>query len=55
MRDRYFKEGLLNQFSVTRKQLVDEIERIPTKYFIMSTNLALKSEIKSLLFITHST
>ena len=27
------KEGLLNQFSVTRKQLVDEIERIPTKYF----------------------
>lgn len=27
------KEELLNQFSVTRKQLVDEIERIPTKYF----------------------
>ncbi len=27
------KEELLNQFSVTRKQLVDEIGRIPTKYF----------------------
>jgi len=27
------KEELLNQFSVTRKQLVDEIERVPTKYF----------------------
>ncbi|WP_342714668.1 DinB family protein [Bacillus paramycoides] len=27
------KEELLNRFSVTRKQLVDEIERIPTKYF----------------------
>ncbi|WP_141522850.1 DinB family protein [Bacillus wiedmannii] len=27
------KEELLNQFSVTRKRLVDEIERIPTKYF----------------------
>lgn len=49
------KEELLNQFSVTRKQLVDGIGRIPTQYFIMTTNLALKSEIKSLLFITHST
>ncbi|KXO02024.1 DinB family protein [Bacillus tropicus] len=27
------KEELLNQFSVTCKQLVDEIGRIPTKYF----------------------
>ena len=48
------KEELLNQFSVTRKQLVDGIGRIPN-IFIMTTNLALKSEIKSLLFITHST
>ena len=49
------KEELLNQFSVTRKQLVDGIGRIPPNIFIMTTNLALKSEIKSLLFITHST
>ena len=27
------KKELLNQFSVIRKQLVDEIERIPTQYF----------------------
>ena len=27
------KEELLNQFSVTRKQLVDGIGRIPTQYF----------------------
>ncbi|WP_255446636.1 DinB family protein [Bacillus sp. SH5-2] len=27
------KEGLLDQFSFTRKQLVDQIERIPTPYF----------------------
>ncbi|MCU4988290.1 DinB family protein [Bacillus cereus] len=27
------KEELLDQFSVTRKKLVDQIERIPTQYF----------------------
>ncbi|MGH1284012.1 DinB family protein [Bacillus toyonensis] len=27
------KEQLLDQFSVTRKQLVEQIERIPTQYF----------------------
>ena len=33
MRDLVFQKELLNQFSVTRKQLVYEIGRIPTKYF----------------------
>ncbi|MEH7030394.1 DinB family protein [Bacillus wiedmannii] len=36
------KEEQLNQFSVTRKQLVDEIERIPTQYFYNDYQLGTK-------------
>ena len=36
------KEELIDQFSFTRKQLVDQIERIPARNFKMTINLAQK-------------